>query len=81
MRRPQPGHAAALLIDQHRHVVTTDALAQRGDELADLIGRVAVAPEQDEADRTRSAKEIAFEGVQALAGTAKNDRARRLIVQ
>ena len=81
MRWPQPCHAAALLIDKNRCVVPTDALTQRGDQLANLVGRAAVASEQDEADRTGGGEEIAFEGVQALAGTTQNDRARRLIGQ
>ena len=81
MRRPQPCDAAALLVDQDRRIGTADALAQRGDQLADLIGRAAVAPKQDEADRIGSGEEIAFEGAQALAGAAQNDRTRRLIGQ
>jgi hypothetical protein len=81
MRRPQPGDAAALLVDKDRRIVTTDAFAQRSDQLADLIRRAAVAPEKDEADWSGGRKEIAFESVQALAGTTQNNRAGRLIGQ
>ena len=58
MGRPQPRHAAAFLIDKNRCVVTTDGLSQRGDQLADLIGRSAVAPKQDEPDRISSREKI-----------------------
>jgi hypothetical protein len=81
MRWPQPSHAATLLVDQDRRVVPPDALAQRGDKLADLVGRATIAAEQDEADRIGGGEEIALEGVQALAGAAENDRARRIIGQ
>jgi hypothetical protein len=81
MRRAEPRDAAALLVDKDRRIITTDTFAQRGDQLTDLIGRAAVAPEQDEADWSGGRKEIAFESVQALAGTTQNNRARRLIGQ
>ena len=77
MRRPQPRYAAALLVDQNRGVAA-DAIAQRTNQLANLVGRAAIAPEENEADRIGGSKEIAFEGTEALAQTAQDDRARRL---
>ena len=65
MRRPKPCHPAAFLVDQNRRIVTADAVAQRANQIANLIRRAAVAPEQDEADRIGSGKEVAFEGGQA----------------
>jgi len=70
MRRPQPSHAAALLVDQHRCIVSPDAITQRGNQLAELVGRSAIAPEQNEANRIGGAEEVAFERVQALTGAA-----------
>ena len=81
MRRTQPRHPAAFLIDQNRRVVAADAAAQRADQIAHLIGRAAVAAEQNEADRIGGGEEIAFRGAKALAGAAQDDRARRVIGQ
>lgn len=67
MRRTQSRHPAAFLIDQNRRVVSADAAAQRGDQIAHLIGRTAVAAEQNEADRISGGEEIAFRGSKALA--------------
>ena len=60
MRRLQPRHPAALLVDQHRRVGAPDAAAQRADQRADLVGRLAIAREQDEAERIGGAEERAF---------------------
>ncbi len=55
--RFQPLHAAALLVDHNRSVAAADAAAQVGDQGADLLWRLAVALEQDEAERLRGAEE------------------------
>ena len=81
MRRTQPRHAAAFLVDQNRRVVAADAAAQRGDEIANLTGRAAVAAEQNEADRIGGGEEIAFRGGKAVAGAAQDNRERRAIGQ
>ena len=53
VRRPQPLHAAALLVDQHQDV-GADGSALPSDETADLLGRRNVAREQD--DRRTAAR-------------------------
>jgi len=81
MRRPEARHAAALLVDQDRCVSAADALAQRSDEFANLLGRATIAPEQNEADRIGSGKEIALEGAETSTGATQDDRARDLTAQ
>ena len=76
MRRTQPRHAAAFLVDQDRRILAPDAAAQRSDQLAHLLGRTAVAPEQNEAGGTRGGEEIAFEGAETLPGAAQHNRKR-----
>jgi hypothetical protein len=49
VRRAQSGDAATLLVDQHRRVGAADGVAQRRGQRADLVRRLAVAGEQDEA--------------------------------
>ena len=58
-----------------------DAAAQRGDQVAHLTGRIAVAAEQNEAGRIGGGEEIAFRGGKALAGAAEDNRERRVIGQ
>ena len=48
-RRPQPLHAAALLVDEHRRAGSADAVAHRGDQIAHLVWLADIAGEQDEA--------------------------------
>jgi hypothetical protein len=60
MRRPEPCHAAALLVDQHRRVIAANTVAQRSDQLADLFGRATITPKQNEADRIGGSKELAL---------------------
>ena len=67
MRRTQPRHPAAFLVDQYRRVVAADASAQRADQIAHLVGRTAIAAEQNEADRIGGGEEIAFEGAETFA--------------
>ena len=81
MRRAQPRHAAAFLVDQNRRVVTANAAAQRGDEIAHLFGRAAIAAEQNKADRIGGAKEITFRGGKTLAGASQDNRERCVIGQ
>ena len=65
MRRPQPLHAAALLIDQHRRVIS-DGRAKFRDETAHFIGRSNITREKNEPPRLRVAQERAL-----LAARAK----------
>ena len=60
VRRTQPRHPAAFLVDQNRRVVAADAAAQRADQITHLTGRAAVAAEQNEADRIGGGEEIPF---------------------
>lgn len=78
MRRAEPGHAAAFLVDQNRRIAAADTLTQRSHQITNLTGRATVALEQNEADWVGGSKEIAFDGAQALAGAAQDDRARGL---
>ena len=48
MRRPEPLHAAALLIDQHRRIGPADRRAELSDQPANLLGRRDVALEDDQ---------------------------------
>jgi len=81
VRRAQARHAAAFLVNQNRRIVTADAAAQRADQIAHLIGRAAVAAEQNEADRIGGGEEIAFRGGNTLAGAAQDNRERCVIGQ
>jgi hypothetical protein len=47
VRRLEPLHAAAFLIDQHGRVRTADNLAKLRDQSANLVGLPQVAGEQD----------------------------------
>ena len=75
-RRSEPSHAPAFLVDQDRRIAAADCAAQCRHQLADLVRRAAVAPEQDEPDRIGSREEAAFAGAQLFPGAAENDRAR-----
>ena len=75
MRRLQPRDPAAFLIDQHRRVGAADAVAQLRDQRAHLIGRLAIAREQDEAERIGVAEEAARSAaVSAAAAQPKMTR-------
>jgi hypothetical protein len=74
-RRPKPSHASALLVDQDWSITAPDRVAQRCHEVPDLVGRAAIAPEQDETDGIGIAEEAAFIPVQTFSGAAQNDRA------
>lgn len=56
MRRPHPLHPAALLVDQDRRLAA-QRLAKIGGQAAQLIGRLDVAGEEDEAPRVGVAEE------------------------
>jgi hypothetical protein len=45
MRWPQPCDPAALLVDQNRRIVTTNALSQGSHQLTNLIGRATIPSE------------------------------------
>lgn len=51
MGRTQALHPPAFLVDQHRRVIPTDAVAQLAHQIPHLIGSIHVAGEQDEAQR------------------------------
>ncbi len=51
MRRLQALDPATFLIDQHRRILAADTFAQRPDEGTQLVGLLAVAPEENESER------------------------------
>jgi hypothetical protein len=71
-RRLQPGDTAALLVDQHRRVGAADSVAQIVDQGPDLIRCLAVALEQDEAERVGFAEEHPLRVAQRRPGAAEN---------
>src|SRR5579875_3248012 len=75
----RPRDTAACLFDQHWRVVAADGLAQRRDQGADLRGRLAIAREQDEAQRISLGEEAPLRLAQAGGGAAENGGARGLI--
>ena len=77
VRRAEPGHPAALLIDQHRRVGPPDSIAQRSDQGPHLFRALAVALEQDEASRIGVRHEAVFACVERRARAAKHHRPRR----
>ena len=56
-------------------------LTQRRNQFANLLGRAAVAPKEDKAERIGRTKEAALLRAQLLAGAAENDRAGRSFLQ
>ena len=72
MRRLEPLHPAAFLVDQHRRIGAADDGAQALDQGADLRRLGTVAGEQDEAERIGLGEEPAF-----LARRARGRPARR----
>ena len=59
-RRPQALHAPALLIDEDRRILPSDAIAHLGDQIADLLRFADIARKQDEAPRAFAAIEADF---------------------
>ena len=77
-RRTHPGDPAAFLVDQDGSVRTPDRGPQVGDERPDLIGRLAVAAEQDEAEGIGLPEELAFFRGEGGTGAAVDDRGGKL---
>ena len=77
-RRTHPRDAAAFLIDQDRSIRPPDRVPQVGDECPDLIGRLAVAAEQDEAEGIGLPEELAFFRGKGGTGAAVDDRGGKL---
>jgi hypothetical protein len=71
-RRRQPLHAAAFLVDQDRRLGPADDLAEIADKLLDLLSRVAIAFEEDEAPGRLGCEECALILAQPQAGAAGN---------
>ena len=78
MRRPEPSNLPALLVDQNGRVAASDRLAERYNQVANLVGEAAIAPKQDETDRIGIAKKTPFVRSQRFAGTTQNYSTRRL---
>ena len=76
MRRPQPSHPPAFLVDQDRRVARPIAPRSAATSSRDLVGRAAVAAEQDETDRVGSAEEAPLVVAQLFTGTTQDDRTR-----
>ena len=67
MRRPQALHPATFLVDQNRRTRSPDGLPERCRQGRELIGRLDVAPKQDEAPGLCFGEEIAFRVLRARA--------------
>jgi hypothetical protein len=78
LRRAKSRYSAAFLVDQNWGVGPAHRSAKCTDEVADLLGRSTVSPEEDEADWIPPGEEVALERGQALARTPENDRKWRL---
>ena len=78
MRRPEPSHLSAFLVNQDRRVAASDRLAERHNQVANLVGEAAIAPEQDETGRVGIAEKTLLVCSQRFAGTAKDYSKRRL---
>ena len=78
MRWPEPSHLSAFLVDQDRRVAAPGRLAERHNQVANLVGEAAIAPEKDEPGRIRIAKKTAFVRSQRFASTTQNYSTRRL---
>ena len=75
MRRPEPLHAAAFLIDQHRRIGPADRLAKARDQPANLLGRLDIALEDDEPPGRRVTQEGSFRRRNVDAGETRNEGA------
>jgi hypothetical protein len=72
MRRLQPLHAAAFLIDQDRGVGAAGNRAQFSYKRTKLSGIFDVARKYDKTERLRRFEQLALFGVQPDAGATKN---------
>ncbi len=72
MRRTEPLHAAALLIDQDEHVLARDRVLERGDERAKLVRALAIPRKDDQSAGTVLGEERAF-GVAERGARAARD--------
>jgi hypothetical protein len=63
--RAEALHAAAFLVDEDKRFVSTDGFARVRDEAADLVVGLAIAGEQDDAERARCGEEALFRVRQA----------------
>ena len=78
MRRAEPLHPAALLVDQDRGVVAADDLAKICNKRATCVGRLDVALEQDQAPRAAASRRNARSSCgERRAGQAGDESARR----
>ena len=76
MGRAQPRHSSAFLIDQNGRISPVDAVAKRLDEATDLIGRAAIAPEQNKARRIGLGEKTPLVTVQFFAGATEDNGSR-----
>ena len=73
MRRPQPLHAPAFLVDQHQHVVAFDRILEGGNQRPDLLRRLTIAREEDEPAGTRGGKEMPLGVAEEGARTSRDE--------
>ena len=76
MRRPEPLHAPALLIDEHRRIGALDDVAKDAGETRDLRAIADIPPEQDQTPGTGAGDEAAFVAGKVEAGAAADEGAR-----
>jgi hypothetical protein len=77
VRRAQPRHAPALLVDQYRRVGAIHAGAQVTDQGPDLVRVRAVAREQDETPRSATSKQAPLIGAEHGPGNPDDRRGDR----
>src|SRR5512135_522719 len=66
-------HAATLLIDEHQRLIAFDRVPKVTDERSELVGRGAVAREEDQAARQRLSEESALVVTENGAGAAGDE--------
>ncbi len=75
MRLAEALHAPALLVDQDGCVGPPHDIPEGSREMAQLIRRIDVAPEQDEAPGLGLRQEVPFSGVEGEPGTTADEGA------
>ncbi|MGY4488269.1 hypothetical protein ACVWWR_007460 [Bradyrhizobium sp. LM3.2] len=76
MRRSQPLHPSALLVDQDRGISRTRSRSQFRNECSNLSRRLNIALEEDEAPWAFAADKLPLYGGQFRSGYARNEGPR-----
>ena len=78
MGRPEARNRPALLVDQDRRVSASDRIAQRQNQVPNLVRGAAIAPEKNETDRIGIAEKTLFFRAHRFAGATQDDGTWRL---